>query len=114
MRVVLLNALPLNAFPYDHFAIQVHRASFTLVKNVVYAVARVSVECFIRHEATVKLLEKVLGLELKPSSGLYQHQPDDIIFVITLKKPVRGAEVTELKEDDVEVFEVIVARGIWL
>jgi len=27
---------------------------------------------------------------------------------------VRGAEVTELKEDDVEVFEVIVARGIWL
>jgi len=111
MAVILLNALPLNAIPYKEFAIQVHRISLDQLRNI-----RVGeeVKCFIRHEGTVKLLSKVLGIEIKPSAELYQYNPEDRIYVVSLKRPQRGQEVTELTENDVEVFEVVIARGVWL
>jgi len=97
---VLLNALPLNAFPLDHFTIKVRRVSLSDIR--IYN----NVKCYIRHEGTVKLISRVLGVELKPSADLYKFNPNDAIYIITLKKPVRGTEASEISKEDVDVFEI--------
>jgi len=65
------------------------------------------VENYIRHESTVKLLSKLLGIDLKPSSGLYEYRSGDILLIVTLKKPARGQEV-EVKIEDLEYYICVV------
>jgi hypothetical protein len=113
-RVVLLNALPLSAFPqsWQDFAIQVRRVD---VSYLYVAVREASeVKCYIRHPATVELLKKLLQVELKPSAELYRYSQEDEVFVITLKAPQRGAEVQEVKPEDLEIFRIVAAQGVWL
>jgi hypothetical protein len=100
-RVVLLNALPLNAIKYDNFIIKCSRATLDAIKFIVKHSS--SLENYIRHESTIRLLNNVLGLDLKPSSGLYEHQPLDVMIVVSLKRPIRGQEV-EVREEDLDIF----------
>jgi hypothetical protein len=103
-RVVLLNALPLNAIPKDmyYFDIACKRTTPEAIVDIVRHSAKI--ENFIRHESTVKLLSRLLNVELKPSAGLYTYESGDILVVVTLKRPQRGQEVTELSEEDLEYF----------
>jgi len=100
-RAVLLNALPLNAFGYNEFTVKCKRATLDAIKFIVKRSE--VVENYIRHESTIRLLNNVLGLDLKQSSGLYEHRPLDVMIVVTLRRPVRGVEV-EVREEDLEVF----------
>ena len=107
-RVVFLNALPLNAIPYNSFTIACWRVGFDVLRiHVVDSV----VESYIRHEATLRLVSSVLGVDLKPSSGLYSYRPGDALAVVTLKKPARGQEVAEVKPEDLDVHLCLVSRG---
>jgi len=117
-RVVLLNALPLNAIPYERFAIQVARLSpgvfeDLLTRNIERGYQIVS---FIRHKETVHLLSKMLNIKIETSSDLYEFIEDDLIYVITLKpeKIQRGQEATDLKPEDLAYYYVAVAEGVWL
>jgi len=117
-RVVLLNALPLSAIPYERFAIQVNRLSpdtfeYSILEDVERGYEIVS---YIRHKATVDLLSKMLNVEIKVSSELYKYQESDLIYVITLKpeKIQRGQEATDLKLEDLVFYYVAVAKGVWL
>ena len=117
-RVVLLNALPLSAIPYERFAIQVNRLSpdtfeYSILEDVERGYEIVS---YIRHKATVDLLSKMLNVEIKVSSELYKYQESDLIYVITLKpeKIQRGQEVSDLKPDDLMYYYVAIAEGVWL
>ena len=63
---------------------------------------------YIRHPSTVRILNEVLGLDLQPSTSLYQYQPGDIIIVVGLRRPVRGQEVEVRPEDlDVAIVEKV-------
>ena len=104
-RVVLLNALPLNAIPKDYFAILCKRTSIEAIADIVKH--SMKVENYIRHESTVRLLSKLLNIELKPSAGLYTYRDFDVLAIITLKKPQRGQEV-EVKEEDLDYYMCIV------
>ena len=64
---------------------------------------------FIRHQATIELL-KSLGIDLEVSSGLYQYQDGDVIYVVTLRRPVRGAEVEGLSLEDLLIHKVVVEK----
>ena len=68
-----------------------------LVKN------NVQVENYIRHEDTVKLLNKYLPVELKTSQQLYTFRPGDVMVIVSLKKPMRGVEVTDVKLEDLDL-----------
>jgi len=104
-RVVLLNALPLNAIPKDYFAILCKRTDIEAIADIVrYSL---KVENYIRHESTVKLLSKLLNIELKPSADLYTYRDFDVLAIITLKKPQRGQEV-EVKLEDLDYYMCIV------
>jgi hypothetical protein len=72
------------------------------------------VKCYIRHQATVQLLKELLEVELAPSSEAYKYDPRDIVYVVTLKTPARGQEVTELSITDIEIYKVYASEGVWL
>ena len=112
MRLVLLNAFPLSAFPYDTFTALFRRTSIEeLARDVATAT---EVLCFIRHPATVATLQGLLNVPLKPSAGLYEYREGDLVYVITLKTPTRGQEVAEVKPEDLDVTRVVVVQGAWV
>jgi hypothetical protein len=115
-RIVLLNALPLNAFPI------LQDREFEIVGEVValdelVVVLKfaqhynIKIENYIRHEPTVRLLSQITSLELKPESGLYSYSEGDEIYIITLRKPVRGQEV-EVKPEDLLIVRVSYSKAV--
>jgi len=117
-RAVLLNALPLNAVPYERFAIQVNRLSpdafrYSLQEDIDRGYQIIS---FIRHKATVDLLSEMLGIKIETSNELYKYQESDLIYIITLKpeKIQRGQEATDLKLEDLMFYYIAIAEGVWL
>jgi hypothetical protein len=103
-RLVLLNAFPLNAFPFERFSATFKRIS---LQQLVADAERAEVINFIRHPATVAALSRVLMRELSPSSGFYSYQLGDVVYVISLRQlPARGAEVTSVKQEDLDIIKV--------
>lgn len=112
MRLVLLNAFPISAFPYDTFTALFRRT--TVEELARDAATATEVLCYIRHPATVLALQSLLNVPLRPSAELYRFKEGDLIYVIALKSPQRGQEVTEVKPEDLDVVRVVVAPGSWL
>jgi len=104
-RIIILNGFPVSAMlkgahqatfyferiPFDEFMRRLEEAKREGIPVISY----------VRHPATARLV----GVE--PSSGNYEYKRGDVIYIIVLSTPQRGAEVTEIKEDDVEVFMVV-------
>ena len=104
MRYVFLNALPLNALPRKPLVLKVAPVKPEVLRQLAPEMKpRVS---YIRHPATIELLNKLFNLDLQVSNELYKYQKEDVLYVITLKKPVRGAEVENLTENDVLIYQV--------
>jgi len=109
-RVVLLNALPLNAIEGEVFTINcVKFNDVSVLKELAEKLKGKTILSYVRHESTVKLISRLIGVELKPTAELYKHKGGDAMIIATLKTPARGAEV-EVKEGDVELY-VCVAWG---
>ena len=113
MRLVFLNALPVNAFKSPplppKFTLHVYNVSIHVLKSVIDDMVKpwnIPIINYIRHEATVKYLNSKLGLSLIPNAGLYEYQRGDVLVVITLKKPERGKEVSEISDDDIDIYLV--------
>jgi len=104
-RLVILNAFPLNAFPFPMFTVNIERVNVKQIKDVMGSFDHI--ECYVRHPSTVKVLNDLLGLSLKPSSGLYKYEKGDELLIVTLKKPIRGKEV-EVTENDLVFYHVYV------
>ena len=115
-RIVLLNALPLNAFPIEldrQFEILGEVVALDeLVVVLKFAQHyNVRIENYIRHEPTTRLLTQLTGVELKPESGLYTYSENDEIYIITLRKPQRGVEV-EVKPEDLLIVRVSYSKAV--
>jgi hypothetical protein len=106
-RFILLNALPLNAIKNDYFVIEAVRIHPSILEGIIGKFAReygVEVKNYIRHEATVRWINQKLGLQIQPSSELYEYQKGDKLIIVTLKNPQRGKEVVELKDEDLDII----------
>jgi len=68
MKVVLLNALPLNAFPFSSFNLKVQNIAIDELKALITGKTIVN---FVRHPATVSLLSGIIGVDLTPTPGIY-------------------------------------------
>ena len=112
MRLVLLNAFPVNAFPYDEFTATFKKVGIEWLRHDLKLVDEV--KSFIRHTATANLLKKLLNIELQVSNELYRYVEGDLIYVVTLKELKRGVETTELGVDDLIIHYVVVLKGIWI
>ena len=107
-RAVFLNALPLGAIGHGSFRLYVIRVSLKEVASYL-EMRKLEVVHYIRHPATLGLLRKYVPLSPEPNAGLYKYSRGDVLFIVTLKNPTRGAEVAELTENDVEVYFVTVS-----
>jgi len=111
-RIVILNALPLNAFPRaPHLRLDILPVSISdLTQWVQRRVAEGwQVVHYIRHSATVETLRTIgIPLNPQPNSGLYQYQYGDVLIVITLRNPPRGQEVQQVSPQDLESWVVTV------
>ena len=109
-RVVVLNALPLNALPRRHMQLDVMPIG---INDLASWVQRRLAEGFqlihyIRHSATIQALRSA-GIPLsEPNAGLYAYQPGDIIATVTLRMPQRGQEVAQVSPQDLEAWIVTV------
>ena len=113
-RLILLNALPLNIFPesWKDYAIQVRKIdAYTLKERIMKAR---KIKSYIRHQSTVEVLQRVLGIPLVPSADVYKYEEGDEVYIVTLKSPARGQEVQLVSEYDLEIYHITVAKGVWL
>jgi len=104
-RIVILNAFPVSAFMRG-----AHQASFYFERISLQELRRrieeakregIEVISFVRHPATAQIIG------IPPSSGNYEYKRGDVVYIIVLTNPQRGVEVTQVSEDDVEVFMVL-------
>jgi hypothetical protein len=103
MKVVFLNALPLNAFPFSSFMLRTFKVTVDELKTII---AGKQIINYIRHPATISLLSSLLGINLTPNPGIYQYSQGDEIVVITLKTPQRGQEVQTISPSDLLIYRV--------
>jgi hypothetical protein len=109
-RVVILNALPLNALPRAHLRVDILPVSISELAGWVQRRVAEGYEVihFIRHPATVQALRSI-GIPLsEPNAGLYAYSHGDIIVVVTLRAPQRGQEQQQVSPQDLEAWVVAV------
>ena len=104
-----MNALPLNALPRQPLQLVVEP-----ITNIAIAAKWLShmveqgyeIVHYIRHQATIELLRSFgAPLAPQPNAGLYQYADGDVLVIVTLRQPQRGAEV-QVRPEDLEVWEV--------
>jgi Domain of unknown function (DUF1874). len=110
-RVVLVGGLAPSMFVnYSELTIWYKKITLEELKEIARDAEIVN---FVRHESTVKLLSQVLGIDLTPSTGLYQWQEGDILVIVGLKKPVRGQEV-QVTAEDLDLVMCRIFPGRWI
>jgi Domain of unknown function (DUF1874). len=67
-------------------------------------------ECYIRHEATVKVINDFFSLSLTPSNAIYKYDEGDVLIVVTLKALQRGKEVQVNSVEDLDFYVVEASR----
>ena len=111
-RIVILNALPLNAFPKTHIRLDALPVNIVDLGHWIHRrlAEGYDIVHFVRHQATIQALRRELGipLPLEPNAGLYQYAPGDIIVVVSLRTPQRGQEVQQVNISDLEMWIVTV------
>jgi hypothetical protein len=108
-RIVILNALPLNALPRRHVQADILPVA---INELVAWIQRRAAEGYelihyIRHAGTIAAL-RAAGAPLSetPNSGLYSYREGDILVVVTLRNPPRGQEVSQVSPQDLETWVV--------
>jgi hypothetical protein len=110
-RVVVLNALPLNALPRAHLELDVLPVSINDLASWIQRRLAEGYEVlhFVRHASTIQALRSIgIPLPEQPNSGLYTYRPDDLLVVVTLRTPPRGQEQQNIRPEDLEVWIVTV------
>ncbi len=110
-RLIFLNALPLNSIPLNHFCVDVRRVDAEFLRFLVREAKSINAEIisYIRHEATLNLLNKIFNLNLVSSPGLYQWRENDEIIVITLKRGII-LDPHDVELEDLEIFHVYISE----
>ena len=106
-RIVILNALPLNAFNARSVHLEVTRIDIASLATWVNErlAEGYTLTHYIRHPATVQVLRE-LGVPLEmPNTDLYRYRSGDVLVVITLNLPQRGQEV-QVRPEDLAVWIV--------
>lgn len=106
MRYIFLNALPIQALNITKpTKIIITPVKPNILKQLI-PLMKDDIENYIRHPATVQLINKLFNINLKPSSELYSYHEGDVIYVFVLKKIVRGKEVSNITENDLAIYQV--------
>jgi len=115
-KIVFLNALPVNAFPDEPMTLFVMPVTLQQLQRFVdFAMTREGLMPihYIRHATTLELVRKyVPQLPEQPNAGIYRWESRDVVVVITLKSPQRGAEAQQVTESDLDV-RIVMGEAGW-
>jgi hypothetical protein len=101
-KLVLLNALVTN--PYIPMLLKTRPASIDEVKELMRGK---SIESYIGHEATARVLSHLLEADVPVSRAMYKPLPGDIAVVARLKKRLEKPEdIKNVSIDDLEFIIV--------
>jgi len=101
-KLVLLNALVTN--PYIPMLL---KTTPTTINEVRELVKRKSIESYIGHEATARVLSQLLEADVPVSRAMYKPLPGDIAVVARLKKRLEKPEdIKNVSIDDLEFIIV--------
>ena len=110
-RIVVLNALPLNAMPRRHIQLDVIPVAVQELAGWIQRRVAEGYEVvhFIRHSATIQAL-RVAGVPLQeqPNASLYTYSHGDLLVIVTLRTPQRSQEATQVSPNDLETWVVTV------
>jgi|ECHhosMinimDraft_1075155.scaffolds.fasta_scaffold18334_2 hypothetical protein len=115
MKVILLPSTPLSSFKKfidekTPFIVQFIPISFDQLKT---ELSNNEIISYIRHKPTAELLKKYFNI--KEIQGEYIYDENDMIYVISSPiRPTKSGEDVQLKENDLLIVRIIVARGIWI
>ena len=108
-RIVILNALPLNALPRSHLRVDILPVSISELASWVQRRVQEGwlLIHYVRHPATIQAL-RASGIPLNetPNAGLYTYDSGDILVVVTLRAPQRGQEQNQVRPEDLEAWIV--------
>ena len=110
-RIVVLNALPLNALPRAHLELDILPVAINELAQWVQRRLQEGWQLvhYIRHPATIAALRAAgIPLSEQPNAGLYQYDAGDVIVVATLRSPQRGQEQAQVSPQDLEAWIVTV------
>jgi len=93
-RVVLLNALPINAFEKEAILV-VRPVTVDHVKSLIQSEKFVS---YIGHESTAKLLSQLLGVNVPTNRAFYKAQDGDILVIVVPKQRLPEGKVLNQEE----------------
>ena len=81
--------------PKDNYTLIVEKKDPALLKNIVKRLLGMGydVDCFIRHQSTIDVINEFFGFTLTATDRLYSYEDKDILIVVSLKQPQRGREV---------------------
>lgn len=85
-RVIFVSAIAgsmISEYPVLSMAIPV---TTDTLKQIMTEVEGVTILNFIRHPATLELLNKLLGLQLQPNSGEYVVNEGDLLIMVSLSQ----------------------------
>jgi len=106
LRVVWLNAISPSMFAGEEWALHFSRFDAKELKEFIENLLAegATIVSYIRHPATVKVLREHFGdlMPETPDSGVYTYRSGDILVIVTLRKPQRGAEVQQVKIEDLD------------
>jgi hypothetical protein len=101
---VLLNAFSLSMLNNPTRAlVEFRRLSPEELRQIVQ---NARVESYIRHNATVQVLNELLQVQITPNNGIYSYNNERII-VVALGAPQRGQEVN-VRLQDLVIYEVVI------
>lgn len=103
-RIVLLNALPLNAFLAATDA-KIYPTDTNTVLNALKDL-KVPLSCYIGHPATVAVLAKYLPVSCGRGNYVFENGDVIIAFVLRTRPSVSGAEVN-VNEGDLLTYIVV-------
>ena len=102
-KLVLLNALVTN--PYIPMLLKTRPASIDEVKELMRGK---SIESYIGHEATAKVLSQLLETNVPVSRAMYEPMPGDVAVVVRLKKRLeKPDDVKNVSVNDLEFIVVV-------
>ena len=101
-KLVLLNALVTN--PYMPMLLKTRPATIDEVRELLRGK---SIESYIGHEATARVLSQLLEADVSVSRAMYKPLPGDTAVVVKLKKRLEKPEdVKNVSVDDLEFIIV--------
>ncbi len=105
-RAIITNAFALSMLNNPRRAVvEFQRITIEEVRQIL---SSSNVIHFVRHPATLQLIEQLAGRSLPSGGNTYLYQRGDVVVMAVLSVPQRGQEVAAVRPEDIVFYRITV------